>query len=90
MFLQLLTIAASTGAGVAKARTKSTAGPIQVLEDQRKIWKRVWEATEKPNASEDEKLWQILDKLVQEQEHQLERTWEQRMLSVQKKEERLR
>ena len=72
------TIAASTDKAAAKARTRSTAGPIQVLEDQRKIWKRVWRATEKPKVGEDQRLWEILDKLVQEQEAQLERTWEQR------------
>ena len=36
----------------------------------------MWRATEEPNFAQDEKIWEILDKLVIEQQAQTERTWE--------------
>ena len=52
-----------------------TAGPVEVLQMHRSNWKGVWNATDEQDQEADDRLWAMLDKMVEVQKEALERWW---------------
>ena len=66
-----ITLAAVTDKNGPEDSAECTAGPVRILQDQRPMWKTVWKSTDERNVDADDRLWAIMDKLVQEQEAQM-------------------